>query len=304
MTMRVVLVGAVDSTVVALETLVRSGRAPVGVVTLPPELASRHSDYRDIAALAKEEGARVVLASNVNAEASLAQIRSLAPDIAVVVGWSQLCGHEFRQASRLGALGFHPSALPRMRGRAVIPWTILCGEKETASTLFWLDEGTDSGDIAAQSSFAVDVQETAGSLYARHLENLARMLPDVMAEIESGRSARRPQDHAKATYCAKRAPEDGAIDWTQSSESILRLIRAVGEPYPGAFTLFNGSKVVVWKAEGIAEPDRFIGLPGQVQAHVDGGFVVCCGDGRSVLVRSWKGSALPRIHAKFDVGRP
>ena len=299
--MRIVLVGAVESSQVALRTLVDCGRAPVGVLTLPRDLAGRHSDFADLARPAIKAGAEIVLAADINSAESLEALRRLSPDLVLVVGWSQICGREFRSIAALGAVGFHPSALPKMRGRAVIPWTILRDEKETASTLFWLDAGTDSGDIIAQSFFPVAPAETARSLYARHLANLSAMLPQALTHIASGTAPRLPQDHSKATYCARRRPEDGFIDWMGTTAGTLRLVRAVGDPYPGAYGVIEGKRMVV--REAVAVLQRFIGMPGQIQAHEDGGFVVSCGDGGNILVRSWEGPALPRIHARFELRR-
>ena len=240
--MRIVLVGAVESSQVALRTLVDCGRAPVGVLTLPRDLAGRHSDFADLARPASKAGAEIVLAADINSAESLEALRRLSPDLVLVVGWSQICGREFRSIAALGAVGFHPSALPKMRGRAVIPWTILRDEKETASTLFWLDAGTDSGDIIAQSFFPVAPAETARSLYARHLANLSAMLPQALTHIASGTAPRLPQDHSKATYCARRRPEDGFIDWMGTTAGTLNSFApsAILTPEPTASSKARG----------------------------------------------------------------
>jgi methionyl-tRNA formyltransferase len=299
---RTVFVGAVEGSLVAFEALVAAGKCPAAVVTLPARLATRHSDFVDLASPAKRHGCEVLEVSNVNSPEAIAAICRLKPDLCLVIGWSQICGKDFRSLARLGNIGFHPAPLPRLRGRAVIPWTILLGERESASTLFWLDDGVDSGDILLQRGFAVDAAETAATLYSKHTANLAAMIPDAVTMVEEGTAPRMPQDESKATYCAKRNPEDGLIDWTQPADAVLTLVRAVGKPYPGAFTISDGRKLTIDEAVLYGPPGRYVGLTGQVQAHAEGGFVVRCGDGRCVLVRSWRSESprLPKVHGRLE----
>src|SRR5690606_27646673 len=115
----------------------------------------------------------------------------------------------------------------------------------TAATLFWLDEGIDSGPILLQELIDVAPYETARTLYVKHTETLARLLPAALDLIEIGNAPRIAQDHANASYCAKRVPEDGRIDWREPAQSVLRLIRAVSDPYPGAFTTYGDRRLIV-----------------------------------------------------------
>jgi methionyl-tRNA formyltransferase len=297
--MRIVFVGAVEGSAVALQALFEAGSDPALIVTLPPETAARHSDFVDLGKIAR--GSPVFTATNINAAGALEAIRSIAPDVCFVIGWSQICGEAFRSIAKLGNIGFHPSPLPRLRGRAVIPWTILQGEISSASTLFWLDDGVDSGDLLLQRHFDVSPTETARTLYNKHTRNLAQMLPEAVELIRSGAPPRLPQDHAKATYCAKRTWEDGLIDWNQPARAVLRLVRAVGDPYPGAFTYFNDHILTIESATLHPQPGRFTGLAGQVQAEENGQLVVLCGDGQCLLVTKWRcaGEKKPLVHAKF-----
>ena len=123
--MKTVLVGAVDSTRAALDAMVASDHAPDLLVTLPSELSRRHADFVDLAGPADAAGVALFRTERSDGPETLARLRALAPDLVLVIGWSQICGAEFRDIPRQGCLGFHPSALPRLRGRAVIPWTIL-----------------------------------------------------------------------------------------------------------------------------------------------------------------------------------
>ncbi|WP_375162733.1 formyltransferase family protein [Mesorhizobium sp. Mes31] len=296
--MRIAFVGAVEGSRVAFDALVEAGMPPSLLVTLAVDASARHSDFVDLAGPARAAGIEVHLTKNINAPDTIAKLQEGQPDLTLVVGWSQICRAEFRSVARFGSVGFHPAPLPRFRGRAVIPWTIIANEKETGSTFFRLDEGVDSGPIVLQKLFAVAPDETARSLYEKHKQALLEMTPLVVSAIARDNGVGVAQDDSLASYCAKRSADDGIIDWTQPAESILRFVRAVGDPYPGAFTLDAGAKIVVDKARMFAGRGRYIGLTGQVQTHTDSGFTVLCGDGETIEVTSWRGAS-PKIHAKL-----
>jgi methionyl-tRNA formyltransferase len=304
--MRIVFVGAVESSKIALEALIRTGRAPALVITLPPELAGRHSDYADVAVVGRTAGCAVCYTTDINHPVVLEAMASVEPDLTFVIGWSQVCRQPFRDVARLGTIGFHPAALPHLRGRAVIPWTIIRDEHETGSTLFWLDEGIDSGPILLQRLFTVADDETAGSLYAKHTTNLSEMVAEAATLVETDNPPRIEQDHGQASYCAKRTAEDGLIDWNASAGSVLRLIRAVGAPYPGAFSIYDGERIRIDAAVQFENSGRFIGLVGQVQCHSKRGFVVLCGDGECIDVLAWASPTgrRPPVHGKFDRHAP
>jgi len=299
--MRTVFVGTVEGSRVALEALIEAGRPPALVVTLADDVAHRHSDFADLTSPARAAGCTVLHVTDINAPDTLDAIRAVNPDLCMVIGWSQICREPFREIARIGNIGFHPAPLPRMRGRAVVPWTILTNQPTTGSTLFWLDEGVDSGEILLQRTFDVAPEETARTLYQKHLAALKELLPEALSLMESGTAPRIAQDHSLASYCAKRTAGDGLIDWHEPAEEILRLIRAVGDPYPGAFTHHKGARLVIETAAPFPRSDRYIGLVGQVQCHTDAGFVIRCGDGICIEVTQWRGASegRPRVHVKL-----
>lgn len=299
--MRTALIGAVESSRVALHALAAEGWGPDLLITLPPARAGRHSDFADLNDDAAALRVPVHHGANINDETTLERLRSLAPDYVFVIGWSQICGPDFLAIARLGTIGYHPAPLPRMRGRAVMPWTILMQEERSAGTLFWIDEGMDSGPLLAQRGFALDPDESAETLYAKHMQALGAMLPEALASLRLDQPPKLAQNHADATYCARRRPEDGLIDWKSPADHVLRLIRAVGPPYPGAFTFSGGSRMTVLAASHAEDGHRYIGLPGQIQA-IDGQRVlVACGDGRCVALTAWsvEDGSTPMLHAKL-----
>ena len=300
--MRSVLVGAVEGTAVALQALCAAGHAPALVVTLPPDKAARHSDFADLAPIAASAGIALHRTTATSAADTMAAIAAAAPDVILVIGWSQLVGAEFRALAPLGVLGFHPAPLPRMRGRAVIPWQILTGQRRGGATLFWIDDGTDSGPIAAQALFDIDPDTiTARALYDRAVAAMADLLPPLMRALAEGARPAVPQDEAIASLCARRRPQDGRVDWLRPAAEIERLVRAVGPPYPGALTGCNGSSITIHVARPHPREGYHVALPGQVVAAENGELTVMCGDGRCIDLIAWQGPPPPR-HAILTGG--
>ncbi len=300
--MRAVLIGAVESTRVALEALAGASDWEVAaVVTLPLELASRHSDFVDLAPVAEAAGCRMVRSTNANDPATIEFIEGLAPDYLFVIGWSQLCGDRMMAIAPGRTVGYHPAPLPRLRGRGVIPWTILLEEPITAGTLFLIDQGVDSGAILAQHFFHVASDETAATLYHRHMAALTVMLPPVLDGLANGTIEPRAQDDHYATWASRRRPEDGEIDWTGAARDIWRLVRACGPPYPGALTQLGSTPLIITAADHVAIEDHRAALTGQIVLRDEAGFIVRCGDGGGLRVTAWQWDRAgpPPLHAKL-----
>lgn len=296
--MRAVIIGAVESTRVAIRVV---GRTPgwdlAALVTLPPERAGRHSDFVDLAPDARAAGAPLIAAADGNADDVVAEIAGLGADVGLVIGWSQICRPPLIAAVGGTMIGYHPAPLPRLRGRAAIPWTILLAEPITAGTLFRVDEGVDSGPILAQRFFHVAPDETARGLYDRHMQLLDGLMEEALAAVSAGAPGI-PQDPRHATWAARRGPSDGAIDWCRSAAEVDRLIRAVTRPYPGAFTAASTGQIVCWTASAFPDAKRHAAAPGQVIARTDQGFAVMCGDGAGLWIGDHAGVA-PRLHEKL-----
>jgi methionyl-tRNA formyltransferase len=301
--MRALIVGAVESTKVALRCLAASpGWEIAGVLTLPLDLRERHSDFVDLGPDAEHVGTPVYRFTNSNSDEAIATVAALAPDYIFVIGWSQLCGDAFLAAAPGKVIGYHPAPLPRLRGRAAIPWTIILAEPITAGTLFLIDGGTDSGPILAQHFFHVASDETAATLYDRHMLVLANMLPGLLEKLLAGTVVPEIQDERFATWATRRRPEDAEIDWHAPAAAIARLVRACGSPYPGARTTIGEEMIAIAAARPIEIERYCAAMPGQVIARDEQGFTVCCGDGRGLLITDWQrgtGAKPPPLHARL-----
>lgn len=306
---RFVFTGAVLESWHALDEFIKQDMAPALICTLKREFAYRHSDWADLRPLASEHGIPVLDFDNMNEPHIVEQVRQVAPDYIFVIGWSQLLKDDLLSIPKIGCVGFHPTALPKGRGRAAIPWTILNQQPETGVTMMYLDDGVDSGDIVAQVKFPVAPDEVAQTLYDKACDGLRQMIRQIVPYMKAGqRIPGTPQDHSQATYLAKRVPSDGWIDWEKPAEDIERLIRAVGKPYPGAFTVHKDKKLIIWEARLVKNYNQ-IGTIGQLLAIHDDEVVVQCGtDWLGIrLVQEEDGDPVPaaryfqRVHVKLGL---
>jgi methionyl-tRNA formyltransferase len=258
------------------------GAEVVAVVTLPGPLDPTRSGQCDFDGVAARLGARLVQVRDVNSPETLAALSEAAPDLAFVVGWSQLVKDEFIALPRAGVFGMHPALLPRHRGRAPIPSAILAGLARTGVTLFEIVDATaDSGPIVGQTEVPIASDDTAETLYDRvgraHVDLVRDCLPAIMA----GTASRVPQDPRRASRWSKRTPADGIIDWETRAPYLYDWVRAQTRPYPGAFTFLGETRVVVWRAVAVT-----VGEPapaGTVVERRESGVVVACGEGGLLL---------------------
>ena len=274
-----VLIGSVNSSQVVLEELIGCGCPPKMVYALDEQLAENVSGYAPIHKTAEEYGIPFCVFRKISAPEHIAELVNLAPDYIFVVGLSQLVDRRILSAAKKGVIGLHPAPLPRFRGRAALVWQVLLDIRESAITLFFIDEGMDSGPILGQEPFLIRKEDYAGDVEASCLEALRRLCRRVLPQLRDNQVQPVPQNEEDATYLLKRIPEDGLIDWSRPIDEIHRLVRAVSHPYPGAFSHYDGKQLVtIWRAN-IEKNCRYVGIPGQIAEVNDNSFSVVCNDG-------------------------
>ena len=281
--MRIVFVGAVEFSRHCLKEVLNSGGNVVGVLTLPEEQTGRHSDFADLSDITARYGMPVYkLDKKINTPENTELMRSMHPDIVFVFGWSQLISKEILDIPSLGCIGTHPALLPRNRGRHPLIWALVEGLEESGLTFFYMDEGTDSGDIIWQKPFPITLQDDASSLYEKMKVLASEAIREFLPQLEQGTAPRIPQDHSRATYWRQRTEKDGEIDWFAPTLESYNLIRALAKPYVGAHTYVGGCTIVVWCA-GLPQdtlPTYAEDMePGTVIASKDGALHVRTGDG-------------------------
>lgn len=279
---RIVCVGSNLESEKVLNKLLPNGANVVGVATLPPRSSSSVSDYRDLHPLCREYNVPVVDTEDINDKETLQAIKHLDPEYIFVLGWSQLFGRELLDLPSGFVVGSHPTPLPERRGRAPVPWTILEGHPRSAVSLFRMLAGVDNGPILVQLWFDVPERPYAMQLYQIVADTLAQAFMDLYHDLEAGTWTEKEQANDKATYRAKRVPADGVIDFQEPAENIDRLVRAVSEPFPGAYTYYDDRRVRIWRSDPYSGPE-FKGRPGQILKRQESGLVVQAGDQPIVL---------------------
>ena len=163
-------------------------------------------------------------------------------------------------------------------------WAIINGEKQTGATMFYIDEGIDSGDVIAQKAINIGINDDAYSVGNRIESLYADLLTENYFNIVCGTVNRLPQNHKDATYTCKRTPEDGLIDWGKSSFQIYNLVRGLVSPYPNAFSYIDGKKVNIVDASLAVQMVYSGRIVGRVIRLLDDWVEVLTGDG-SLLIK-------------------
>ncbi len=287
---RVALIGCVESTEAVLRTILAGGKnvSCAGLVTR--RVSRFNTDFVDLLPLAEAAVIPVMIADECASDEELAAwLRGIAPDVTMVVGWSKLIKKEVLTIPPLGTIGYHPAALPANRGRHPIVWALALGLSETASSFFFMGEGTDDGPLLSQQVVPITLEDDARTLYDKLLAVIPMQIEEILARLFSGSLEGTPQNHRLANSWRKRSPADGCIDWRMSAQSIHNLVRALTRPYPGAHLIFENQEIKVWKCQVEAISTRNI-EPGKVLEV----------DGRTLLVKAGD-NAVRLVNADFPV---
>jgi methionyl-tRNA formyltransferase len=246
--MRVVLFAWCPTATSYLDALVAAGAAPVLVVTGPHTPADGA-----LATRAAAHGVLLERCEDVNAAPFVERIRSLAPELVLVAGCSQILRAPIRSAACLGVVNFHPSLLPRYRGKEPLFWTILRGETTTGCTAHHVTDAVDAGPILLQTEVPISPRATSASL-ARVVDDAgAALIPELLAMARTGAlPAGRVPPETGTAFPALR-PDHGLLDPSRSAIELDRLVRAcTGEIQ--AFCFFQGMKLVLLEATPLEAP--------------------------------------------------
>jgi methionyl-tRNA formyltransferase len=278
--MKIIFIGGVKFSYEILKTILENNWNISVVFSYDDSKKEKISDFISLDELCSKYNLQNIKVDKINAQNNIEIIKKIEPDIILVMGWSQLLNSEIISIPKIGVIGSHPTELPKYRGRAPIPWSILKGLKTSALTFFFIEEGTDSGDILDQRSFKLSSNDDATSVYKK-VESVGKeMIQDNLTKLQNGNYTRKKQDVSNfIENWEKRGPQDGIIDWSRNSQEIHTLIRATTHPYPGAYTIFNGSKLIIWGAEFSNEQSKGVGKIMRVN-----NFNVKIGTGKGVII--------------------
>lgn len=185
--------------------------------------------------LKKQLGARVSIVPNLADEKIREKIRETKPDLIVSWFWTKKIPKSILEIAPLGAIGIHPSLLPRHRGPDPYFWAIDSGDEKTGVTAHYLDEDYDTGKILAQRELAIDPTWNGWTLAKKMDRPSLALLRQIIGDFASGKIPKAiTQDEALATDAPAPTDHDLEISFQWTAEKIVRRVRAAS-PWPGAF---------------------------------------------------------------------
>lgn len=262
--------GSAEFACPALELLLKTGRDEIaGVVSQPERPSGRHQKNKKcpVDEYASANTLQVLTPENANTPESVEALRSLKPDLIIVVAYGQILKANLLALAPGGCINLHASLLPKYRGAAPIQWAIARGEKKTGVTTMFLNEAMDAGDIIAQDEELISDDDTAATLGKRLAERGAKLLIETVEMIRHGIAPRTKQNEALVTYAPRLKKNDGLLDWTRPARELANRIRGF-QPWPGCyFTLKDRTTVRVLRArveaDGSAQPGMMLETHGE-----------------------------------------
>lgn len=292
--MRIVYMGTPDIAVPCLRFLAESEHEVAAVFTQPdrPKGRGHHMVPTPVKAAALKYEIPVYqplsLRKGEEAQAALETLRTLQPDLIVVMAYGQILPKSILDLPRYHCINMHASLLPAYRGAAPIQWAILNGETETGITAMQMAEGLDTGDMILKKKISIGPEETAAQLHDRLAVLAVETLKETLALLEAGTLKPEPQDDAKSSYAARITKEMSALDFTKPAQQLHDLIRGIT-----GYTMLGGKRLKVYASSVV--PDA-AGEPGTVLNAKQ--LVVACGDGNGLMLTEIQPEGKRRMKAE------
>ena len=288
--MNIVFMGTPEFAVPSLRALVREGYRIAAVVTQPdrPKGRKRELTPPPVKVAAQSYGIDVMQPVRLRDPAAVEQIASLKPDLIVTAAYGQILPKAVLSMPKHGCINVHASLLPKYRGGAPVHRAVMNGEPVTGVTIMYMVERLDAGDMIARTEVPITDEDTAGTMFEKLSEAGAQLLVRTLPDLLAGRVRAIPQNDAEATYAPNLTREDERIRWERSSMELFNQVRGLN-PFPGAFTLYNGDVFKVWACrkpsdnDGASAPSGV--KPGTVLQMTDDGIEVKTGTGTIWLTR-------------------
>ena len=262
--MLLVFCGTPRFAVPTLEKLVEAGHSVPLVVTQPDRPRGRGMEVAvsPVKDAALRFDMAVVQPATIKDNAEFReQLAAIRPDAIIVVGYGRIIPQWMIDLPRLGNLNLHASLLPKYRGAAPIQWAIANGESVTGVTTMRIDAGLDTGDILMQREIPISTEDTAETLGPKLASTGANLMVETLRGLESGQVRPTPQDHSQATLAPILKKQDGRMDFARSAKELFNRLRGF-QPWPGAFTVFNGKALQVHRARPLQHAVKL--EPGQI----------------------------------------
>ncbi|MCF5073946.1 bifunctional UDP-4-amino-4-deoxy-L-arabinose formyltransferase/UDP-glucuronic acid oxidase ArnA [Pseudomonas syringae] len=231
-----------------IEALLNTGYEIAAVFTHADD-PKENNFYGSVAQLCARNGIPVHAPEDANHPLWVERIAKLKPDFIFSFYYRNLLSDELLATAGKGAFNLHGSLLPKYRGRAPANWVLVNGETETGVTLHRMVKRADAGAILAQQTVTIERSDTGLTLHAKLRDAASNLLRDALPSPAEGKLLETAQVESQATYFGRRTAADGKLEWKQPAEELFNLVRAVTQPYPGAFCAVGEHKLIVWQSE-------------------------------------------------------
>ena len=282
--MRIVIVGQQAFGKAVLEAFIMRGDQVAGVFAAPERPGARPDP---LVVTAQERGLTVHRHAKYSSDEAKQALAELNADLAVMAYVTLFVPEEFLKIPSQGSIQYHPSLLPKFRGPSSINWPIIKGETETGLSIFWPDNGLDTGDILLQKKTPISPDDTLGSVYFDRLFPMGvEATLEAVDLVKAGKAQRVKQDESRASYEGWCSADNSRIDWGKPWAQIYNLIRG-SNPQPGAWTVHDGKKLQIFDSKPLPakQPSGIAGKMGEVVAIDAESFTVACADGRIRVLR-------------------
>ncbi len=314
--MRILFMGTSPFALPSLRALHASSEYDIlGVVTQPdrPQGRGGKVSLSPVNQTALELALPVYQPEKVRAREFVQAVRELSPDVLVVAAFGQIVPQLMLDIAPLGNVNVHGSLLPRWRGAAPMQYALMAGDTQTGVTTMQMASGLDTGDILLQASLPLTDDDTLGTLEPKLADLGASLLLDTLARLGHGDCPRTPQSEDLVTLAPSLPATIGLLDWSRPARDLHNLVRGI-TPRPGAYTLWQGKRLKVWRTSLAALP--IDARPGVVESIDAQGILVGTGEGALLLrdvqpeskgrmdAAAWARGARVARGAQFEWGRP
>lgn len=302
--MRIVFMGTPDFAAASLKKLIDKKYDIAAVFTQPDKPRDRGMklSYSPVKELALENNIPVYQPTKLRDGTATELIKSLKPDILVVVAYGRILPDDMLKVPKYGAINVHASLLPKYRGAAPIQWAVLNGDKITGVTTMYLASEMDTGDIIYTSETEIGEFETSGELFDRLMVMGAELLDRTLRDIEAGTAPRTPQDHSKASYVKMLDKSLSPIEWAKTPREVIKQIYGL-QPWPVATAELDGKVFKIYSAE--YTQNKTDKAPGSVVSAGKKGIEIACLDGETVLITELQAAGKKRMKASdYLLGHP
>jgi len=304
--MKLIFMGTPEIAVPALERLIADGHKIVAVFTQPDRPSGRGSKLTPppVKTAAQRHSLSIYQPIKIKTEEIRQLFESFQADVGVVVAYGRILPPYLLSAPRYGCINVHFSLLPKYRGAAPVNWAIANGETVTGVTTMQMDEGLDTGDILLQRSIEIGPDETAPELAERLASLGAEVISETVSKLSRAELAPIKQDDSQATLAPMLKREDGLIQWTMTAQQISNRVRGF-QPWPGVWTIFNGARLIIWRAHPVGAASISLdgapssqAAPGRVVELQKDKIIVACGQGTRLSLEELQLEGKRRLPAR------